>query len=142
MSDLLRPQDLQKIADDAETAKARETLALQKRIEREQQDLHEAFLGREIHPEAGARVNAAIRRAAEQGLRETQAIVFPSTFCNDHGRRINNNEPDWPASLEGFAKKAYEFYESELRPLGYKLEARILSYPGGVPGDVGVFLKW
>jgi hypothetical protein len=30
----------------------------------------------------------------------------------------------------------------ELRPLGYKLHAEIISFPGGMPGEVGMFLKW
>jgi hypothetical protein len=50
--------------------------------------------------------------------------------------------PDWPDSLEGFAKKAYEFYQKELRPLGYKLHAQVIDFPGGMPGEIGLFLKW
>ncbi len=45
-------------------------------------------------------------------------MTFPCSYCNDGGRRINNLLPDWPTSLEGFAKKAYEFYDKELKPLG------------------------
>ena len=37
-------------------------------------------------------------------------------------------EPDWPSSLEGYAKKAYEFYMAELKPLGYKLAGSRLSW--------------
>ena len=69
-------------------------------------------------------------------------ITFPASYCNDGGRRINNSEPDWPNSLEGFAKKAYEFYEKELKPLGYQAHVEIIDYPGGMPGNVGMFLKW
>ena len=58
------------------------------------------------------------------------------------GRRINNMEPDWPQSLEGFAKKAYEYFMTELKPLGFKLSAQILDYPGGIPGNVGLYLSW
>ncbi|HEY1385112.1 MAG TPA: hypothetical protein VGF43_15935, partial [Dongiaceae bacterium] len=57
-------------------------------------------------------------------------------------RRINNMEPDWPNSLEGFAKKAYEYYMAELKPLGFKLHAQVLDYPGGMPGDIGMYLRW
>ena len=46
------------------------------------------------------------------------------------------------ARSEGFAKKAYEFYDKELRPLGYKLHAEIISFPGGMPGESALFLKW
>ena len=51
-------------------------------------------------------------------------------------------EPDWPQSLEGFAKKACEYYMAELKPLGYKLTAQIMDYPGGMPGTVGLYLSW
>jgi hypothetical protein len=50
--------------------------------------------------------------------------------------------PDWPDSLEGFARRAYDFYMKELRPLGYKLHAEVIAFPGGVPGEIGLFLKW
>jgi hypothetical protein len=28
------------------------------------------------------------------------------------------------------------------RPLGYKLRVQIIDFPGGMPGDVGITLKW
>ena len=80
--------------------------------------------------------------AAEQGRKEVQVITFPASFCNDGGRRINNMLPDWPDSLEGFARKAYDFYQKELRPLGYKLHAQVIDFPGGVPGEIAFLLKW
>ena len=142
MSDLLRPEDLKKIADDIDTAKAKKTLEHMKREEDEKAALKEIFMSREIHPDAKTRINSAIKRAAEQGNRQLMALEFPSSFCNDQGRRINNLEPDWPESLEGFAKKAYEYYVKELKPLGYKLTAQVLDYPGGMPGRVGMYLSW
>jgi hypothetical protein len=142
MADLMRPDDLKKISNDADMTKAQEYLKRAKKQEDEQKSLHEAFMGRDIHPEVGERVNAAVRRAAEQGHNELQVIAFPASYCTDGGRRINNNEPDWPSSLDGFAKKAYEYFEKELQPLGYKVRVQILDYPGGMPGNVGMFLKW
>jgi hypothetical protein len=142
MADLMRPQDLKKISDDADMAKAQEYMNRAKKQEEEQKGLREAFLERDIHPEVKERVNAAVRRAAEQGNHELQIVTFPASYTNDGGRRINNAEPDWPASLEGFAKRAYAYYEKELKPLGYKLRVEILDYPGGMPGNVGMFLRW
>ena len=142
MADLVRPDDLKKISNDAEMAKAQEYIKKTKKQEEEQRGLREAFMERDLHPEVKDRVNAAVRRAAEQGNHELQVVTFPASYCNDGGRRINNNEPDWPASLEGFAKRAHAFYEKELRPLGYKLRVEILDYPGGMPGNVGMFLRW
>jgi hypothetical protein len=142
MTALLKPEDLRKISDDEDMAQAKKAMERARKDEEEQSGLREIFMTREVHPEAKARVNAAVRRAAEQGSRHVMALKFPATYCNDQGRRINNLEPDWPDSLEGFAKKAYEFYVAELKPLGFKLTAQILDYPGGMPGTVGLTLSW
>jgi hypothetical protein len=142
MTDLLRPEDLKKIATDAEMAKAQEYTKHAKKKEEEQAHLRDAFMGKDVHPQAMDRINGAVRRAAEAGQHEVQALIFPASYCNDRGRRINNNEPDWPESLEGFAKKAYVFFEKELRPLGFKVSVQILDYPGGMPGNVAMILKW
>ena len=139
---LMRPEDLKKVSSDAEMKKAEEALKHAKKAEEEQKELREMFMAKEPAPNAGERVNNAVRRAAEQGLNEVRVVTFPATYCNDRGRRINNNEPDWPDSLEGYAKKAYEYYEKELRPLGYKLRVEVLDYPGGMPGTIGFSLKW
>jgi hypothetical protein len=142
MADLMRPDDLKRISSDADMAKTQEYLKRAKKQEEEQKGLREAFLDRDLHPEVRERVNAAVRRAAEQGSHELQVITFPASYCNDGGRRINNAEPDWADSLEGFAKRAHAFYVKELQPLGYKLRVEILDYPGGMPGNVGMFLRW
>jgi hypothetical protein len=139
---LLRPQDLNEIISDAEMNKMEEERQRRQKREREQRELREAFMSRDVHPEVMDRLNKVIRVAAEQGHKEVRVITFPASFCNDGGRRINSMLPDWPDSLEGFAKKAYEFYQKELRPLGYKLHAQVIDFPGGMPGEIGLFLKW
>jgi hypothetical protein len=142
MTDLLRPDDLKKIADDIDMAKAKKAMEHMKREEEEKAALKDIFMSREIHPEAKTRINTAVRRAAEQGNRQILVVEFPASFCNDQGRRINNLEADWPTSLEGFAKKAYDYFQQELKPLGFKLTAQILDYPGGMPGRIGLYLSW
>jgi hypothetical protein len=142
MTDLLKPEDLRQIADAEDMAKAKKALEHMKVQEAERASLHEIFMSREVHPEAKTRINNAVRRAAQQGERQLLALKFPASYCNDQGRRINNLEPDWPASLEGFAKKAYDYYMAELKPLGFKLNAQVLDYPGGMPGDIGLYLRW
>ncbi|HYB11720.1 MAG TPA: hypothetical protein VEJ16_18835 [Alphaproteobacteria bacterium] len=142
MSDFLRPEDLTKITTDVEMTKARKEMDSAHKKEEEAKVLHDMFMTREIQPQAKDRINNAVRRAASNGLREVEIFTFPASFTNDGGRRINNNEPDWPASLDGFAKKAYDYYEKELRPLGYKLQVRVLNYPGGMIGEIGVYLCW
>jgi hypothetical protein len=139
---LLRPQDLNEIISDAETKKMEEERKRKERQKREQREVHDAFMDREIHPQVMDRLNKAVRIAAEQGFKEVQVITFPASWCNDGGRRINNMLPDWPDSLEGFARRAYDYYVEELRPLGYKLHAQVIDFPGGMPGEIALFLKW
>jgi hypothetical protein len=142
MSGLLLPNELKQIATDAEMAKMDEELRAKKGKEQQQTELREAFLAREIHPEAINRINNAVRIAAGHGHHQVEVITFPCSFCSDGGRRINIADPEWPSTLSGFAKRAYEFYVKELRPHGYKLHAEIISFPGGMPGEVGLYLKW
>ena len=142
MAGLLRPNDLKQISSNAEMAKMDEERRSKQIKEQLQSELREAFMSREIHAQAIDRINRAVRIAAEQGQFQIEVVTFPCSFCSDGGRRINIADPEWPSTLEGFAKKAYEFFTKELRPLGYKLHAEIVSFPGGMPGDVGLFLRW
>jgi hypothetical protein len=142
MSGLLRPNDLNQISSDAEMGKMDEERLYKKKKELQEQELREAFLSREIHPEVFDRINNAVRIAAKNGKQRLQVVTFPCSFCSDGGRRINIGDPEWPSTLEGFAKRAYDFFVKELRPLGYKVSAEIISYPGGMPGEVALILKW
>ena len=67
---------------------------------------------------------------------------FPVELCTDKGRAINNTDPDWPDSLTGRPRQAYELWRDQLRDGGYKLKAMIIEWPAGMPGDVGFFLSW
>jgi hypothetical protein len=138
----LRPEDLRKIAEEAEMAKLREALARQKKTENHEHELREAFMGGDVRPDVMDRVNAAVRNAAQQNRNELLALRFPAEYCLDKGRAINNAEPGWPQTLQGRAGKAYEFYEQNLKELGYKVRAEILSYPDGNLGEVGIYLRW
>ena len=40
------------------------------------------------------------------------------------------------------ARCAHERWQQELAPHGFKLRAQIMSFAGGMPGDVGIFLGW
>jgi len=82
------------------------------------------------------------RAAAERGEQEVLVMRFPSALCTDKGRAINNMEPDWPTTLMGRPRQAYEFWKGHLQPAKYKLRAMIIDWPGGMPGDVAFFLSW
>ena len=84
----------------------------------------------------------AAREAAEQGAKEALLLRFPSELCSDGGRAINAPLPDWPKTLRGEAAELYLRWERDLRPHGFHLAARVLAFPGGKPGDIGLFLVW
>ena len=141
-ADIVTPADLKKLEEERESAAAREAMEKMRRVEQEQQALHDAFMKDKIGPEAIERFNAAVRRAAEQGQHEIMIARFPASWCTDGGRRINNFQEDWPDSLQGIAKEVYEYHIKNLTPLGYKMRMEVIDYPGGVPGDIGIFFRW
>jgi len=142
MDEIIRPSDLQKVAAEKEMARAREIAEADKRRADERHQLQETFVNRQLHPDVKARVSAALRAAAERGETHLRVFTFPSELCTDSGRAINSGDPNWPKTLVGFAARAYEFYQEELQPHGYRLRAEILDFPGGMPGEVGVTLAW
>jgi len=82
------------------------------------------------------------RVAAEHGDREFLLLRFPAALCADGGRAINAPESDWPRSLRGEAAEIYLRWEEELKPRGFHLTAKVLDFPGGFPGDIGLMLSW
>ena len=96
----------------------------------------------EIQPDGIDRFNLWVKRAAEQGQSEIQIMRFPSQYCTDHGRAINNFEEGWPDTLTGMARRIYEAYDTHLKAQGYKMRAQILNYPDGGLGEVGLYIGW
>ena len=101
-----------------------------------------------------------IKRAFERGETELMISSFPSSFCTDGGRAIINagappinkpskeeaarqaDEPDWLMTLPSGVHQVYDFWKANLKPGGFGFAARIINYPGGLPGDVGLFFSW
>jgi CBS domain-containing protein len=82
------------------------------------------------------------REAAEQGEKEFMLWRFPSGLCSDGGRSINSARPGWPETLRGEAGEIYLRWERDLKPHGFRLAAKMLDFPGGMPGDIGLCLAW
>jgi CBS domain-containing protein len=82
------------------------------------------------------------REAAAHGEKELMLLRFPADLCTDRGRAINAPLPDWPQTLRGEAAEIYLCWERDLKPGGFHLTARVLDFPGGIPGDIGLFLVW
>jgi hypothetical protein len=87
-------------------------------------------------------IKRLVMKAASEGKYEALIYSFPSSFCSDSGRAINNNLPGWQKTLQGKAKELHELFEEVAKPQGYGLKAAIINFPGGMPGDVGFFLTW
>jgi hypothetical protein len=85
---------------------------------------------------------AIIDRASRNGLTEVEVYRFPNSLCTDRGRAINQQEQGWETTLTGVPKEIYEFWNRRLRALGYKLRVQIVDFSGGIPGDVGMTLRW
>lgn len=100
----------------------------------------------ELTPERVTALRASLvqrmRQAAERGETEMLVMRFPNALCTDHGRAINNREPNWPETLTARPLQAFEFWRDQLRDSGYRLKSMIIDWPGGMPGDVGFFLAW
>lgn len=81
-------------------------------------------------------------RAVENGMTSVQVLRFPHTLCTDNGRAINQVENGWENSLTGIPRELFEFWKRQLQPRGYHIRYEIISYPGGMLGDVGVTISW
>ncbi len=80
--------------------------------------------------------------AAERGERELLLVQFPGQLCSDGGRAINVAEEGWPSTLRGEAAETYLRFERDLRPRGFQIMAKVLNFPEGYIGDIGLFLHW
>ena len=136
--------DIKRRMAEREAAKAAEELRhMKEQKEKQKAAMDEFHKPLERTPEQLMQVvMQLVSHAAERGQSEVQVYRFPNSLCSDRGRRINNSEPDWEATLDGRPKFVYEFWHDHLRPLGFLLKAEVLEYPGGMPGDIGFTLAW
>lgn len=96
----------------------------------------------EITDDKVASAVSRMRALAADGKSEMMVLRFPSELCSDRGRMINQGEPGWEETLIGVPRQVYECWRDRLKPLGYRMTASVLEFPGGLPGDVGLFLDW
>ncbi len=101
-----------------------------------------------------------IKRAFERGETELMIASFPSSFCTDGGRAVINagappinkpskedaaaqaNSPDWLATMPVAVRKVYDYWKTNLKRGGFGFSARVINFPEGKPGDVGLFFTW
>ncbi len=80
--------------------------------------------------------------AARSGNYAIEVMKFPSDFCSDGGRAINNSDKNWPETLQGKAQSFYAIWKMHGHPHGYRLTAKITDYPDGFIGDVSLLIDW
>lgn len=113
--------------------------------ERQRQELDkfaDDFFKSHVGEQERTMIRNVVMRAVKEGKLEALVYSFPSDFCTDSGRAINNADPDWPQTLQGKAKELYDRFKDVAQPQGYKLKAMVINFPGGVPGDIGFYLNW
>lgn len=135
-------QELRLHMAEKELDEAKKALDKQKKLEAERQAFEDHFMRAEVTDQDRQKIRERVLRMAEQGHSELCVLTFPATFCSDGGRAINNFEADWPKTLTGRAAKLYKIWETNSRDMGYRAEARVLNYPKGMIGDIGLFLLW
>ena len=70
---------------------------------------------------------------------EWMLLRLPSQLCDDGGQAVNAPRADWPKTLHGEAAEIYLRWERDLKPYGFGISANVLDFPGGMPGDIGLF---
>ncbi|TWA91552.1 hypothetical protein FBY14_10339 [Azospirillum brasilense] len=88
--DLITPKDLHAITEAQEMARRKEAQELEKKRQEEQSAIHDAFMHQHVRPDAKERFTRAVRAAAERGETEIEIVRFPSGYCSDGSRAINN----------------------------------------------------
>jgi CBS domain-containing protein len=134
--------DFRLLVSDAESKKAAEMEAARKASAGQREQQVKQAIDHHVTDEHWRRLLHEARYAAQRGETEVLVLRFPGALCSDGGRAINVPEPDWPATLRGEAAETYLRYERELKPLGFHLIARVLDFPGGFIGDIGLSLHW
>ena len=134
--------DFCRLAADYEGRELQHSEELRRSAAEERQRTVAQLIDRHITDEGWRNRVHQARIAAEHGAHEFMLLRFPSQLCSDGGRAINVSEPDWSATLRGEAAELYLRWERDLKPQRFHLAARVLDFPGGMPGDIGLFLVW
>ena len=109
--------------------------------QRQQAEVEELLAAPLLEPEWRDLIVKA-QHTAERGGTECVIMRFPAHLCDDYGRAINLPDPNWLSSLRGKPALLAKRWDEELKPLGFRLAARIATFPNGMPGDVEMSLVW
>ena len=93
-------------------------------------DFTRDFLHKHVSEDEIAMVRRLVMNAVKDGKMEAMVYSFPSDLCTDSGRAINNNDPNWPETLQGKAKEFFERYEKLREAAGLQAEGDGHQLPG------------
>jgi len=138
----LKAADFRQLVEDFDRREVREREDALRAVREQRRTRVAQLINEHMTDESWRALIHQARAAAERGEKEFMLLCFPSQLCSDGGRAINVPLPDWPATLRGDAAEIYLRWERYLKPHGFHLVARVLEFPGGMPGDIGLFLEW
>jgi hypothetical protein len=141
---LPKAEDCMKKIAVVEAEKASEYMRKQQAVEAEKRALMERLSNPSgvSDEERMKRAAAIIKRAVDNGLSEVEVGRFPNQLFTDRGRAINQQEAGWENTLTGLPKELFVFWQTHLKPRGYKLRYQIVDFPNGMPGEIGITLSW
>ena len=134
--------DFKGLVADFERHKSDQLDETRRALAERRRDTVKTLIDRHLADESWRAMVHDAREAAQHGAKEFMLLRFPSDLCSDGGRAINAPLPDWPRTLRGEPAEIYLRWQRDLRHGGFHLTARVLEFPGGKPGDIGLFLVW
>jgi hypothetical protein len=134
--------ELRRRVDELRAARRRDHAAQRHRHAEARAAALKAFLDRHVTEEDFERARRRIHAAVESGRYEVELLRFPADALTDGARAVNNDDPEWPRTLQGPAAEWYAAFQRSAEPNGFKMHARVLNFPDGKPGEVGLFLSW
>jgi hypothetical protein len=124
----------------AETQDQKQAVKREAQLKREQET--KALLDQHVSGDQWSKILDQAEVAARSGELEFLMLRFPSDLCSDGGRKIDVAEAGWEGTLRGEAADVYSRWRMELKPQGFGLSARIVSYEDGIIGDIALYLSW
>jgi uncharacterized membrane protein len=127
-------------ASKAESVNQKQAFKREAQLERQRQI--KALLDQHVDGDRWSEMLDKAKLAARRGEQEFMLLRFPSDLCSDGGRKINVVEAGWEGTLRGEAAELYSRWRTELKPRGFGLSARIVSFEDGIIGDMTLYLTW
>ena len=135
-------EDFRRLATDFHTGEVRHRADTREAAAGKRRERAKALTAAHVFDDTWQEMLHHARTMAEHGQKDDMVLRFPNQLCIDGGRAINVHEDGWTATLRGEAAEVCLRWERDLKHRGFTLSARVLEFPDGKPGDIGLFLVW